>query len=151
MDWTVDVELRPLGKQDLEQVINIQERITRGKASQRWREMLSAHVGNRDNPGLVAVDGKNVLGFVIGEIKVGAFGSDVSGWLEMVGVAPEKMGDGVGKELAQELFRLFKERGVTHVFASVRWDSGDMLAFFQSLGFDRSPFINLVLSMEPGK
>ena len=136
-----------MGKQDLEQVISIQERITREKTTQRWQEMLSTHVGNREYPGVVAVDGDRVLGFVIGEIKVGTFGSDVSGWLEMVGVSPEKMGAGIGKELAEELFGIFRERGVTNIFASVRWDSGDMLAFFQSLGFDRSPFINLVRSM----
>ena len=137
--------------QDLEQVIDIQERITRVKVSQRWREMLSAHVGNPDYPGLVAMEGDRVQGFVIGEVKVGAFGSDISGWLEMVGVLPEKMGDGIGKKLAKDLFLVFKERGVTQIFASVRWDSGDMLAFFQSLGFDRSPFINLVLAMGPGE
>ncbi|CAO0821527.1 hypothetical protein DFAR_2460002 [Desulfarculales bacterium] len=35
------------------------------------------------------------------------------------------------------------------MLTAVRWDSGDMLAFFKNLGFDRYPLINLQLRM-PG-
>lgn len=135
-----------MNSQDVEQVVRIQQSITRQPVSDRWRGMVAAHVGNDEQVGFVAeVDGK-VLGFVIGEIKVGGFGSEVTGWIEMVGVNPEHMGSGVGRALAQALFGYFSERGVQEICTAVRWDSGDMLAFFKNLGFDRSPFINLQLS-----
>jgi ribosomal protein S18 acetylase RimI-like enzyme len=137
------VKLRRLTTQDMEQVISIQQSITRQPVSARWRDMLAKHVDNDSQIGIVAeIDGK-VTGFIIGEIKVGGFGTELTGWLEMVGVAPDQMGSGVGRALAQGLFEDLVRQGVTEVLTSVRWDSGDMLAFFKNLGFDRSPFINL--------
>ena len=56
---------------------------------------------------------------------------------------PRHMGAGIGKELGNELIKIFKEKKVKHIFTSVRWDSGDLLAFFKSIGFDRSDFTNL--------
>ena len=132
--------------QDVEQVVRIQESITRHAASERWRGMVAGHVDNDEQVGFVAeVDGK-VLGFVIGEIKIGGFGSEVTGWIKMVGVTPDHMGGGVGRALATSLFEHFRSQGVEEICTAVRWDSGDMLAFFKNLGFDRSPFINLQLT-----
>ncbi|MFH1033503.1 MAG: N-acetyltransferase [Pseudomonadota bacterium] len=137
--------LRRMTTQDMEQVIAIQQAITRQPVSDRWRRMLAKHVDNPGLVGLVAETRDRVNGFIIGEIKVGGFGSELTGWMEMVGVSSEQMGSGVGRYLAQGLFDYFVQQGVSEVLTSVRWDSGDMLAFFKSLGFDRSPFINLRL------
>ncbi|MBU4605168.1 MAG: GNAT family N-acetyltransferase, partial [Proteobacteria bacterium] len=86
-----------------------------------------------------------VLGFILGEIKIGGFGTELSGWLELVGVEPDNMGSGVGASLVEALFGALRERGVQEIYTAVRWDSGDMLAFFKKLGFDQSAFINLRL------
>jgi ribosomal protein S18 acetylase RimI-like enzyme len=53
------------------------------------------------------------------------------------------MGRGIGESLAKEIFKIYKETGITSVYTSVRWDSTDLLSFFKTLGFDRSNFINL--------
>lgn len=135
-----------MSSQDVEQVVRIQKSITRQAVSDRWRSMVASHVDNNEQIGFVAeADGK-LLGFVIGEIKVGGFGSEFTGWIEMVGVSPDQMGAGVGRALAQALFDYFVAQGVPDICTAVRWDSGDMLAFFKNLGFDRSPFINLQLT-----
>ncbi len=105
--------------------------------------MLLRHVDSEDQVAFVAEEDGQVIGFIIGEIKVGGFGSEVTGWVEMMGVAPDKMGSGIGKALARRLFDYFAEQGVHDVLTSVAWDSGDILAFFKGLGFDRSVFINL--------
>ena len=92
---------------------------------------------------LVAETDGKVVGFMLGEIKAYGFGAVRSGWIEVIGVHPRHMGSGIGKKLGNELVRIFKEKEVKHIFTSVRWDSGDLLAFFKSIGFDRSNFINL--------
>lgn len=137
------MNLRALSEADLSQVVQIQERITKAAVTDRWRNMLAAHVGNADLPGFVAEEDGKVLGFIIGEIKVGGFGADISGWIELVDVIPEHMGSGIGAALANRMMEHFTEQGVADICTTVRWDSGDMLAFFKNLGFDRSPFINL--------
>lgn len=139
------MKLRRLTSEDMEQVIAIQESITRQPVSPNWRKMLRQHVEDPCQVGLVAQTEGRVIGFILGEIKVGGFGSELTGWMEMVGVVPEQMGAGVGRALAQGLFEYFAKQGVSEVLTAVRWDSGDMLAFFKKLGFDRSPFINLRL------
>lgn len=137
------MELRHLTTKDMEQVIAIQQRITRQPVSQNWPKMLAQHVEDPCQVGLVAVEHGKVCGFILGAIKVGSFSSEMTGWLEAVGVMPEQMGHGVGRSLASGLLEYFAKQGVPEVLTSVRWDSGDMLAFFKNLGFDRSPFINL--------
>lgn len=140
-------KLRSISEGDIPQVVNIQQRVTRREVSDNWRENVKRHVDGPDNAGYVAEVGGKVVGFIIGEVRVGEFGADLSGWLEMMGVDPENMGAGIGQSLARRLFEHFQARGVKEVFTAVPWDSGDLLAFFKNLGFDRSPFINLRLKV----
>lgn len=92
---------------------------------------------------MVAEEDGEVLGFIIGCIKEWGFGVERSGWIEMIEVDPERMGKGVGKALGEALFSVFKEEGIKEVYTSVKWDSGDLISFFKSIGFDKSGFINL--------
>ena len=116
--------------------------------SARWREMLAKHVDSPDRGGFVAEEHGQVVGFIIGETKVGGFGAELTGWIEMVGVRPERMGAGIGRVLGKRILKHFRDEGVTDVCTAVLWDSGDMLAFFKSQGFGRSPFINLLLRLK---
>lgn len=141
------LNLRPMSSGDLGEVQRIQARITRQPVPQPWMDMLAEHVGKTYRLGFVAEQDGILLGFILGEIKIGGFGTELSGWLELVGVDPEHMGSGVGAALAELLFATLQERGVKDVYTAVRWDSGDMLAFFKKLGFDQSLFINLRLTL----
>jgi len=49
----------------------------------------------------------------------------------------------VGKALGEALMRYFETRGITTVRTTVEWDSGDLIAYFRTLGFERSGFIGL--------
>jgi ribosomal protein S18 acetylase RimI-like enzyme len=139
----VPVEIRSMREQDLPGVVSIQEAITQRPVNQSWLASLKEQLGKESCRCLVAIDNGGVAGFLLGEIKYGAFGEDKTGWLGYIGVAPKKMGRGIGRSLAYRLLEIFKQEGVEDVHTSVRWDSVDMLSFFKSLGFDRSNFINL--------
>lgn len=141
------MKIRRMTAGDLPQVIDIQNSITRTEATSRWREMLAKHVDSPERGGFVAVEDGQVVGFIIGETKVGGFGAELTGWIEMVGVSPERMGTGIGRALAGRILKHFQDEGVVDVCTAVLWDSGDMLAFFKSQGFERSPFINLLLRL----
>lgn len=128
---------------DLEQVIEIQRQIQRRDVGEPWKIMLSGHLDSVQRLAFVAEDGDQIVGFILGEVKAGGFGAENAGWIEVIGVRPDHMGGGVGKALADRLVQNFEQAGVDDVCTAVRWDSGDLLAFFKNLGFDRSPFINL--------
>jgi predicted N-acetyltransferase YhbS len=143
-----DFELRPLTEDDVDDVIAIQAAIIRRPAGANWVKMLKDHIHHDHALSFVAVKDGETVGFLVGEVKIGPFGQEHCGWLEMVGVQPKVMGQGVGKALAEKFFQVLHERGIFDAFTSVQWHSGDMLAFFKALGFDRSEYINLHKSVD---
>ncbi len=92
---------------------------------------------------IVAEKDNTVAGFIIGCIKEWGFGVERSGWIEMIEVDPKLMGKGIGKTLGEALVRHFRDEGIKEAYTTVQWDSGDLISFFKSIGFDKSSFINL--------
>ena len=135
--------IRPMRPDDMDEVVGIQGSIIRKDVSPGWRGFLQEQIRSGSHLCLVAELGSRVEGFIIGEVKTGHFGLEKSGWIEMVGIRPKYMGQGIGKALAERLFTFWSGMGIYDIYTAVRWDAGDMLAFFKNLGFDRSNFINL--------
>ena len=138
-----EIKIRNIEARDISKIIAIQESIIKRKVSKKWTQKVKDHLQKREGRGFVALKDGQVVGFIIGEIKGEGFGLEQSGWLEVVEVHPKQMGVGIGRALAGKLFQFFKKKGIRDIYTTVRWDAGDMLSFFKSLGFDRSTFINL--------
>lgn len=138
------IELREVRRADIPGVVAIQEVITKKKVSPAWTRMVERHFEDRQGLGFVAVRDGRVVGFGLGEVKGEGFGLPQSGWIDVVGVHPQAMGEGIGKAMIERLFEEFRRAGITNVHTAVRWDAVDMLSFFKSVGFGRSDFINLV-------
>jgi ribosomal protein S18 acetylase RimI-like enzyme len=145
---TKSFTIRPLAIRDLPQVAAIQETITKKKVSPAKRAVLKEQITKEGNISLVAIAEKKVVGYVISEVMTNSFGLDQSGWVKNLGVLPKYMGKGMGQDLANQLFEAYRKRGITEIFTACRWDWGDMLSFFKSLGFDRSGFINLYKKLD---
>ena len=137
------IKIRKIRAEDVSEIVAIQESILQKKVSKKWIQKVEGHLKKQEGVGFVASKDGRVVGFIIGEIKGEGFGLEQSGWIEVVGVHPRQMGIGIGKAMAKKLFEFFKKKGIYDVYTAVRWDAVDMLSFFKSLGFDRSPFINL--------
>jgi N-acetylglutamate synthase-like GNAT family acetyltransferase len=137
------IEIRPMTENDFEAVAGIQEAITKKKVSGRLDNRIQEYIRKDSEACLVAEDEGKVVGFVIGDIKDWGFGVEKSGWLEIIGIHPKHMGQGIGRQLGKRLLDHFKAKGIKNAYTVARWDSGDLLAFFKSIGFDRSVFINL--------
>jgi predicted N-acetyltransferase YhbS len=142
------IKFRKLSVEDLPQVIHIQEIITKTKIGSKkiccWREQVQ----NDSSLSLVALDGDQVIGFIISEIMTNSFGLDQSGWIKIMGVHPKHMGTGIGQSLITQLFKQFKKKKINEIYTAVQWDAVDMLSFFKSIGFDRSNFINLYKKLD---
>jgi ribosomal protein S18 acetylase RimI-like enzyme len=106
-------------------------------------DLFSSYIKKSPNTCLVAEKDTIVAGFIIGSIKEWGFGVERSGWIEMIEVDPKSMGEGIGKTLGEAIINHFKKGNIKNVYTSVKWDSGDLIAFFKSVGFDKSSFINL--------
>ena len=111
-------------------------------------ELFTSFLEKSPNTCFVAESQGEVVGFIIGVIKDWGFGVERAGWIEMVEVSPTYMGEGVGKVLGGRLLEYFRSQQIREVYTSVRWDGGDLIEFFKSLGFTKSSFINLHVKLD---
>lgn len=137
------VKIRRMREGDIPSATAIRESITNKKVPRFWKREIEIRLLDPENQCFVATFGKKVVGFIVGETKTLDFGVDKSGWLVDVGIDPHYMGQGIGKKLGKAMLRGFKGKDIHRIFTAVRWDSSDLLAFFKSIGFERSEFINL--------
>ncbi|HDR15269.1 MAG TPA: GNAT family N-acetyltransferase [Desulfobacteraceae bacterium] len=138
-----DLHIRTILAEDAEQISEIQTAITNPSEFIDFKQIIERHVRNENDAGLVAELNGRVVGYMISYVLFGGFGLQKSAWIATLGVHPKFMGQGIGKRLAEETLRIYREKGVEDIYTSVRWDSLDLLSFFKTLGFDRSRFINL--------
>jgi ribosomal protein S18 acetylase RimI-like enzyme len=142
------VKVRKIRAGDITEIVSIHESLRQIKVPRKWILMVKGLMEGRDRIGFVALKDSHIVGFIFGEIKGEGFGLEQSGWINWVGVHPKEMGKEIGRTLSREIFRFFNKKGIRDVYTSVRWDSADMLSFFKSVGFDRSPFINLIRHLD---
>jgi len=143
-----EINVRRMETSDIDEVVDIQTAITGKEESTPWRRMVEDYLDRGCDCCFVAeLDGK-IIGSILGDMKKWSFGVERSGWIEVVGVSPRHMGEGVGKLLGEALLSYFTEQGIERIYTSVAWDSGDMVAFFKSIGFTRSDFMNLERRMK---
>jgi ribosomal protein S18 acetylase RimI-like enzyme len=140
--------IRRLGKQDLTDISKILKALTEKRGTIDYQRAVEEEVKNRDRVSFVAELDSKVVGFLITYILYGGFGLEKSAWIGLFGVDPKYMGQGIGKRMAQEVFKEFKKMDVQNIYSSVKWDSTDLLSFFKSLGFDRSDFVNLEKTLD---
>ena len=137
------IVIRRMKKTDAKAMSEIQAAIEKRPPLLDFKQIVAEQEKRKLDSSFVAEIKGKVVGFMISYITYGNFGADRCAWIAMFGVNPKLMGQGIGKRLAEEIFKVYKEKGVTEVFTSVRWDAIDILSFFKTLGFERSNFINL--------
>jgi len=145
-----NVSIRTMEERDIPRAVEIETAIMGAKRSTTLRGSLTAYLGKGErNACLVAESDGKVVGFLVGDVRTWDFGEDQEvGWIRIVGIDPSFQGHGVGKALGEALMRYFETRGVTTVRTTVEWDAGDLIAYFRTLGFERSGFIGLEKHLE---
>jgi ribosomal protein S18 acetylase RimI-like enzyme len=143
-----NVAIRNLQISDAEPIARIYQDITQKPAKADFKMLMERHARRSEDACFVAELDGAVVGFMVSYILTLGFGIEKSAWIATLGVSPKVMGQGIGKRLAEEVFKFYQAEGIQTVYTSVRWDSPDLLSFFKTLGFDRSNFINLRRELE---
>ena len=129
---------------DLAQVIDIDARITGLRKARYWAGIQSRYGGrSRQQFFLVSEQGKQVQGYIVGEVRDWEFGSPPCGWVFGIGVRPDTRLRGTGTRLLEEICAAFRGRGVDKVRTLLARDNALVLAFFRSQGMMAAPFIAL--------
>ncbi len=142
-----NITVRPMKENDISQAAEIHRKVVREGLGQGTdyaiEDLFVSFIKKSPKTCLIAEKDKKVAGFIVGCIKEWGFGLERSGWIEMIEVEPKLMGEGIGKTLGDALLSVFNKESIKEVYTTIEWDSGDLVAFFKSIGFDKSSFINL--------
>ena len=135
--------IRRLEVEDAEEISRIYAAITRRPVEPDFKRVVEEQAKRGEEACFVTEYQGQVVGFMISYILTAGFGEAKSAWIATLGVDPKFMGQGIGANMAQKIFEIYRTEGIESVYTTVRWDSTDLLSFFKTLGFDRSHFINL--------
>ena len=145
------VTIRPLSLENIKDIVRIEKRIE-GKLGisneERIEYLKEAARYNieRSDPmlSLGAELDDNIVGFIIGEIRIWEFGiGEKTGWIRILGVDPDFQRRGIGRKLGEALLEHFERRGIKRVRTMAEWYTGDLISFFRSLGFNMLNMIPL--------
>lgn len=81
------------------------------------------------------------MGFLLGDIRGAEYGTNVSGWIDMMGVAPEYQRRGIGRRLV-EAFGKECHRNAVKVRVVIREDDERLIGFWTSAGFQRGNLVS---------
>ena len=140
--------IRIMSLKDLDRIVEIENTVLGQSRREYWSMKLELVAKRSPVPSLVAeVDGK-VIGFIIGNANGWEYGMpDRTGWIDTVGVDPSFQRKGIAKMLLNEMVNNLKKVGVDTVYTLVNWRDGNLLQFFDSLGFQKGNMINLELGI----
>jgi flavin-dependent dehydrogenase/ribosomal protein S18 acetylase RimI-like enzyme len=139
-----DLNVRRMTVRDIDQVLRLDEKITGKPHAAYYESKAAAYISRAPEYCLVAEHRDRVVGFVLGDVRGWEFATELSGWLEIIGVDPDYHGQGVSRALMDELFEKFHRAGVQVVNTMVNWNDGDLIDYFRANGFDRGEYVNLV-------
>ena len=138
-----NVIIRKLRPDDKDDIIKIYKSITQRLDNIDVSQIIAEQVLSSSGACFVAEQGGRLVGYIVSYLMTASFGIQQSAWIPMFGVAPDYMGRGIGRKMAQVVFDYYKAKGIQSIYTSVRWFDTDVLSFMRTLGFDRSEFINL--------
>ena len=146
-----DLTLRRMTVRDIDQVLRLDEKITGKPHAAYYETKAAAYISRAPEYCLVAEHRDRVVGFVLGDVRGWEFATELSGWLEIIGVDPDYHGQGVSRALLDELCEKFRRAGVRAVNTMVNWNDGDLIDYFRANGFDPGEYVNLVKRLDDEK
>lgn len=148
-DSDAGVRIRELEDTDLGGIVALDEKIGGRYRPEVWEDRLNYYT-RRDPEGcFVAEADGQVVGFMLGEMRGGEFGlEEPTGWIEVLGVDPERQGGGVGRRLADAMLEHFRDSGAVKVRTLVDEGMEGIADFFAALGFEPAPIQAFVKTVQ---
>ncbi len=131
------IDVRPVGQGDLDAIGRIDRELSGTERTPSWPSDVEVHWWvNRPTLNFVADMDGAVVGFLLGDIRGAEYGTDVAGWIDVVGVLPDCQGIGVGRKLVQA-FRQECQRQGMGARVVIMEDDRRLVGFWTALGFDK--------------
>lgn len=135
MPQTTAIRSRELTQDDTRALEELSVRLGGAETVAQWSSLLE----RPGTIGIAAVSEGRIVGYAAGQVRGGFGMRDAAAWVEAFGVALERRGEGVGRELMGELLRRFGQAGATHVYTLVALHDQVLGPFFRQVGFRDEP------------
>lgn len=125
------VRFRPLSGGDAPVVTALSGKLGGGETVEEWERFLS-------RPGAIAFGadaGRALVGYAAGEVGTRFGLPGPAAWIEAFGVDLDWRAKGLGRALAVELLRRFRDAGAVRVYTLVPLHDQSLGPFFRGLGF----------------
>ena len=131
------VKIRNMIETDLEKIKGIDRELVSPDRAPSWPLAAEADWWvNRPTLNFVAEVDDEVGGFLLGDIRGAKYGTDISGWLDLIGVARKYQGVGIGRMLVEAFYEEC-QRNEVGVRVIVREDDERLIGFCTAVGFQK--------------
>ncbi len=139
------ISIRNAVPTDLDAVISLDDVDPEEAKPAYWRGVFEHYVISDKGQRLclVAEVGKEVVGFIIGEVRAWEFGSPPCGWVFALTVSPKVRQRGIAHLMFEEICKRLKETGIKTVRTMVHLDNTLTLSFFRSQGLRTGRYVEL--------
>lgn len=136
------VRIRRMTEADLPKIKEIDKELVGPHRSISWPLRIEAHWWvYRGLPNFVAeVDGE-LVGFILGDIRGVEYGTEVGGWIDMMGVSPWFQSMGIGRMLVEAFCAECQKQGVK-VMVIVMGNDKRLVKFWNSIGFRKGNLVS---------
>ena len=137
-----EITIREMTEEDLTKIKEIDRVLVGPERALSWPLRVEAHWWvYRPLLNFVAeVDGK-VVGFLLGDIRGAEYGTDIAGWIDMMGVAPEYQRRGIARRLV-DAFCEECQRNEVKTRVVVREDDQRLVSFWTAVGFQKGKLVS---------
>ncbi len=145
----MDIIIRPLKREDLNDIIKIDFSIT-GKDRKNYytRKLDEIFMAGKLSCSLVADVDNKVIGFLIGQVFEGEFGiPEGAAYIDSLGILPEYQKLGIGSRLMEQFISNMRAVMVKKIYTLVDFDDLRLIKFFGAQGFVPSKRISLELEL----
>ncbi len=145
----MEVIIRPLKKEDLNAVVDIDFAITgRVRKAYYERKFEEIFIPGKLSCSLAGEAEGKVIGFLIGQVFEGEFGiPEDSGYIDTIGIAPQYHKLGIGSRLMEQFISNMKAVSIRRIYTMVDFGDLRLVKFFSSQGFRPSKRISLELEL----
>ena len=137
-----EVRIRSVAAADLERIKDIDRVLVGSDRALSWPLTAEANWWvKRPMLNFVAEIKGEVVGFLLGDIRAMEYGTDMSGWIDIVGVATEYQGGGIGRRLVEAFCQECQRDGIK-ARVVIREDDEHLIGFWAAVGFQRGNLVS---------
>jgi len=134
------ITLRAVSEHDAEEIARLDQRLSGQWRPEHWEERI-AFSARRDPEGSwVALEDEQLVGYLFAEVRGHDYGfAENTGWLEVLGVDPDRAGSNIGTGLVEMMLAHFERQQIPSVRTLISAEQDGVGSFLQHLGFEIEP------------